>query len=419
MPLSKIKTASITASTAFTTPALGTPASGVMTNVTGLPLSTGVTGTLPIANGGTGTTSTTFVNLATNVTGNLPVTNLGSGTSASASTFWRGDGSWAAASPSAATPTALGTVFGSTLSTGTFAVALGSDALGGSNTGLEHTAIGRQVLLSNTSGASNTGVGYAVLYPNTTGSYNASVGSYSMRQNTTGSENVVMGYSALNQNTTGANNTAIGTNALYANTTGVGNVALGQAAGSALTTGSYNIYIGYQTGNATKTAGVDCIYIGRTITPNNSGVNGELVINTNGNSQTGKGDGTGFITAGGSSNIYQGNNSANWATISDRRLKKNIVNNNVGLEKITQIQVRNFEYRLSEEITELKSQDAVQKSGVQLGVVAQELQAVLPECVKEESTGVLTVDSDNLTWYLINAVKELKAELDALKAKVA
>jgi hypothetical protein len=220
-----------------------------------------------------------------------------------------------------------------------------------------------------------------------------------------------------NATNTGENNVALGRAALNPNTTGYGNTCLGALAGSANTTGYYNVYIGFDAGDATLgiASGTGNIAIGKCNPSSSSGAN-QIVIYGGTGTAAGKGDSTGFISPSGGG-VYQGNNSSSWSTTSDQRLKKNIVDNTIGLSAITAIQVRNFEYRTKDEVTELEPQNAIEIAGVQLGAIAQELKEILPDCVKTESTGVMSVDTTDLTWYLINAVKELNAKITALENK--
>jgi len=243
----------------------------------------------------------------------------------------------------------------------------------------------------------NTAMGVSALAANTSGARNTAYGNVALQANITGTDNTGIGRYALNGSTS-SSNTAVGSAALYQATSGGQNTAVGQAAGANITTGGSNTFIGNSSSGSANN------------------VTNEIVV-CSGSGGTGKGGSTGFINPNGGG-VYQGNNGATWSVTSDQRLKKNIVDNNIGLDKILSIQVRNFEYRLPEEVdAELKPTDAIKKSGVQLGAIAQELQQILPDCVKTESTGVMSVQSDNLTWYLINAIKELNLKITALESK--
>jgi len=56
--------------------------------------------------------------------------------------------------------------------------------------------------------------------------------------------------------------------------------------------------------------------------------------------------------------------------------------------------------------------------GEHIGIVAQDVQSVIPEAVSIDTNGYLHFTADPLNWAMVNAIKELKAENEGLKKRI-
>jgi hypothetical protein len=192
-----------------------------------------LTGTVAIANGGTGLTSA-------GATGQV-LTTSGSGTL-----------TWTSISGNSTTTNLSKTLndpfdfVNTSYASGPLDVSIaqnlfnGPDVLKLNTSGIANVAFGINNLYSNTTGSANTSVGYKGLFSNTTGQNNSSFGTYSLYNNTTGNFNSAFGSSALITNTAGTNNSAFGEWAMFNNLTGSGNTGIGSNALYKNTTGSDN-----------------------------------------------------------------------------------------------------------------------------------------------------------------------------------
>lgn len=360
--------------------------------------------------------------------------------------------------------TATGTSALGANTTGTYNVAIGNYSLLVNSTGAENVAVGYSSLAANTIGSGNVATGSYSLNRNVVGTNNSAYGYLALFSNLIGDNNTASGYSALRSITNGNNNTSIGDSTLYTNVNGSGNVAIGYQAGYN-ELGSNKLYIensnvatpliygefdndlarinGNLRVNSTTVAGSEMqvknsnLYIHNDDANLNFGTGtGYFMLSTqdsSGGNETGgiRGDGDNVsIWSPGDGNRqlrildedqWSDNNgnpydngaevayiaaNGQYFQVSDKDKKENIVRIENATDKIIKISGYTYQYKRSQSEIE-KGQKPVSASGV----LAQEIEQILPEAIQKNETGEYFVDYAALTPLLIEAIKEQNAKI--------
>ena len=246
-----------------------------------------------------------------------------------------------------------------------------------------------------------------------------------------GEFNVCMGNSALMVLTSGDSCTSIGDESGKANTTGYNNTFIGQRAGAGVTEGFANTLIGANAahGNSvTLTTGDQNTLVGRNIQT------------TDANSNTANGLGYflscegGYTTLGQSGDdIRAAHGNTSWATVSDKRFKKNIETSDAGLAVINDLRPVTYNWKTRGEIPEWSSwyeegsDEQYRNSKLNHGFVAQEVKAVIDSHSElkdgfsmwyEREDGQQEVGETAIVPILVKAVQELSATVTTLQQEI-
>jgi len=124
----------------------------------------------------------------------------------------------------------------------------------------------------------------------------------------------------------------------------------------------------------------------------------------------------GIVTGGGNTKKLVMNTSGSvtvsgdlvaYGSPSDKRLKENIKPIKSALDKVSKLQGVTFNWKESGSILDIKED---------VGFIAQDVQKVIPELVRENKDGMLSMRHQGIAPILLEAIKELKAEIEKLKS---
>jgi hypothetical protein len=298
------------------------------------------------------------------------------------------------------------------------------------NTGSDNVAVGSQALNSNTSGNYNTAVGQNCLTDNTTGQLNTAFGYAALANNIAAVNNTAVGYLSLWTNTTGHSNVAVGSYALDACTTGASNCGIGKDAAGGVTTGNHNIGIGNSTlvDTVVLTTGSHNIAIGNFSRTTDPSSDYATVIGYN------VAGAAGYTTLGrDASEIRAAHGNVTWATVSDERYKKDIVDSTAGLSFINALQPRTFKYKTLGELPntfrayEADSTEVFKNSDTNHGFIAQEVKAAIDADSSIKDGFKLWDDRDDgsqevaeaaLIPILVKAIQEQQTLIEELTSRI-